>query len=115
MGRDLCPTAKTLLINVDGGGGNGSRLRLWKYELQNLAGELGLTITVCHLPPGASDWNKFEHHLFSFIAQNWRGRPLVSHQTIVQLIAATPTKTGLKVQSELDTNTYPAGIKITAE
>jgi hypothetical protein len=113
MGRDRYPTTKTLLINADGGGSNGARLRLWKYELQNLADELDLTITVCHLPPGTSKWNKIEHRLFSFITQNWRGRPLVSYQTIVQLIAATTTTTGLKVHSELDTNTYPAGIKIT--
>ncbi len=115
MGRDRYPTTKTLLINADGGGSNGARLRLWKYELHNLADELDLTITVCHLPPGTSKWNKIEHRLFSFITQNWRGRPLVSYQTIVQLIAATTTTTGLKVHSELDTNTYPAGIKITDE
>lgn len=115
MGRDRYPTTKTLLINADGGGSNGARLRLWKYELQNLADELDLAITVCHLPPGTSKWNKIEHRLFSFITQNWRGRPLVSYQTIVQLIAATTTTTGLKVRSELDTNTYPAGIKITDE
>ncbi len=115
MGRDRYPTTKALLINADGGGSNGARLRLWKYELQNLADELDLTITVCHLPPGTSKWNKIEHRLFSFITQNWRGRPLVSYQTIVQLIAATTTTTGLKVRSELDTNSYPAGIKITDE
>jgi transposase len=113
MGRQRYPTAKSLLINADCGGSNGARLRLWKYELQNLADELGLTITVCHLPPGTSKWNKIEHRLFSFITQNWRGRPLVSYQTIVQLIAATTTKTGLTVKSEIDTNTYPAGVKIT--
>ena len=87
-------------------------LRLWKLELQKLADELGLAITVCHLPPGTSKWNKIEHRLFSFITQNWRGKPLVSHQVIVQLIAATTTKTGLKVRCEIDPNTYPAGIKI---
>jgi hypothetical protein len=113
MGRERYPTTESLLINADGGGSNGARLRLWKYELQNLADELGLTITVCHLPPGTSKWNKIEHRLFSFITQNWRGRPLVSYQTIVQLIAATTTKSGLAVKSELDTNTYPAGVKIT--
>ena len=89
-----------------------ARLRLWKVELQKLADELNLTITVCHLPPGTSKWNKIEHRLFSFITQNWRGKPLVSHQVIVQLIAATATKTGLKVHSEIDPNSYPAGIKI---
>src|SRR5579864_4737228 len=89
----------------------GSRVRLWKRELQNLANELELTITVCHLPPGTSKWNKIEHRLFSFITQNWRGRPLVSYQTIVQLIAATTTKAGLTVRSELDTNAYPKGVK----
>jgi Rhodopirellula transposase DDE domain len=89
-----------------------TRLRLWKLELQRLADELGLAITVCHLPPGTSKWNKIEHRLFSFITQNWRGRPLVSHQVIVQLIAATTTKAGLKVHCEIDPNTYPAGVKI---
>jgi transposase len=113
MGRERYPTTKTLLINADCGGSNGARLRLWKFELQNLADQLGLTITVCHLPPGTSKWNKIEHRLFSFITQNWRGRPLVSYQTIVQLIAATTTKSGLTVKSELDTNTYPPGVKIT--
>jgi transposase len=115
MGKDRYPDSKSLLINADGGGSNGVRLRLWKYELQNLADELDLTITVCHLPPGTSKWNKIEHRLFSFITQNWRGRPLVSYQTIVELIAATTTKKGLKVQAELDTNDYPAGVKITDE
>jgi hypothetical protein len=115
MGPDRYPTARTLLINADGGGSNGVRLRLWKYELQTLADELDLTVTVCHLPPGTSKWNKIEHRLFSFITQNWRGRPLVSYQTIVQLIAATTTTTGLTVRSELDTNAYPAGVKITDE
>ena len=115
MGQVRYPNTRTLLINADGGGSNGARLRLWKYELQSLADELDLTITVCHLPPGTSKWNKIEHRLFSFITQNWRGRPLVSYQTIVQLIAATTTKAGLEVRSELDTNTYPAGVKITDE
>ena len=88
-------------------------MRLWKLKLQALADELGLTITVCHLPPGTSKWNKIEHRLFSFITQNWRGRPLVSHQVIVELIAATKTKAGLTVRSEIDTNLYPAGVKVT--
>ena len=112
MGRERYPDAKTLLITADGGGSNGSRVRLWKRELQALANELGLEITVCHLPPGTSKWNKIEHRLFSFITQNWRGRPLVSYQTIVQLIAATTTDTGLKVKCEVDTNAYPKGVKV---
>jgi hypothetical protein len=112
MGRERYPTAKTLLITADGGGSNGSRVRLWKRELQSLANELGIEITVCHLPPGTSKWNKIEHRLFSFITQNWRGRPLISYQTIVQLIAATTTETGLKVQCEIDANTYPKGVKV---
>jgi transposase len=112
MGHERYPAAKTLLITADGGGSNGSRVRLWKRELQSLADELGIEITVCHLPPGTSKWNKIEHRLFSFITQNWRGRPLISYQTIVQLIAATTTETGLKVQCEIDANTYPKGIKV---
>lgn len=113
LGQKRYPDTRGLLINADGGGSNGSRVRLWKYELQKLADELNLEITVCHLPPGTSKWNKIEHRLFSFITQNWRGRPLVCYQTIVQLIAATTTDAGLTVQSELDTNKYPKGIKIT--
>jgi hypothetical protein len=112
MGRERYPNAARLTITADGGGSNGARVRLWKLELQKLADKLGLAITVCHLPPGTSKWNKIEHRLFSFITQNWRGRPLVSHQVIVQLIAATTTKTGLTVRCELDQNTYPAGIKV---
>jgi len=113
MGSERYPTAKTLTITANGGGSNGSRVRLWKHELQGLANEFDLAITVCHLPPGTSKWNKIEHKLFSFITQNWRGRPLVSYQAIVQLIAATTTKTGLTVRCELDPNSYPAGIKVT--
>jgi transposase len=112
MGSARYPNAKHLTITADGGGSNGAKLRLWKVELQKLADELGLAITVCHLPPGTSKWNRIEHRLFSFISQNWRGKPLVSHQVIVQLIAATTTQTGLKVHSEVDPNTYPAGIKV---
>ena len=89
-----------------------SRVRPWKRELQRLADEFGLSITVCHLPPGTSKWNKIEHLLFSFISSNWRGKPLVSHQTIVRLIAATTTSAGLKVRCELDNTSYPAGIKV---
>ncbi len=113
MGSERYPNATRLLVTADGGGSNGSRVRLWKRELQALANELGIPITVCHLPPGTSKWNKIEHRLFSFITQNWRGRPLVSYQTIVQLIAATTTDAGLKVQAEIDTNAYPAGVKVT--
>jgi hypothetical protein len=112
MGRARYPEARSLLITADCGGSNGARVRLWKRELQALADELGLTITVCHLPPGTSKWNKIEHRLFSFITQNWRGKPLVSYQAIVQLIAATTTRTGLNVKSEIDTATYPAGVKV---
>lgn len=112
MGRERYPEATRILITADCGGSNGARVRLWKRELQALANELGLAITVCHLPPGTSKWNKIEHRLFSFITQNWRARPLVSYQVIVQLIAATTTDTGLKVQCEIDKNTYPAGLKV---
>ena len=112
MGRQRYPQAKSLLITADGGGSNGSRVRLWKVELQKLADEFRIPITVCHLPPGTSKWNKIEHRLFSFITGNWRGKPLVSHQVIVELIAATTTNAGLKVRCQLDPNTYPAGIKV---
>lgn len=113
MGQTRYPEASSLLITADCGGSNGARVRLWKRELQGLASELGLTITVCHLPPGTSKWNKIEHKLFSFITQNWRGKPLVSYQTIVQLIAATTTRTGLNIKAEIDPASYPAGIKVT--
>ena len=106
------PDARRLLITADGGGSNGYRTRLWKTELARLAAETGLKITVCHLPPGTSKWNKIEHRLFSQISMNWRGRPLTSHEVIVQTIAATSTRTGLTVQAELDTSAYPKGIKI---
>jgi hypothetical protein len=112
MGCQRYPNARSLTITADGGGSNGSRVRLWKIELQKLADELGIPITVCHLPPGTSKWNKIEHRLFSFITGNWRGKPLVSHQVIVQLIAATTTKAGLTVRCQLDQNSYPAGIKV---
>ena len=115
MGKSTYGDAQDLLITADGGGSNGYRLRLWKTELQKLADETGLSITVCHLPPGTSKWNKIEHRLFSFISQNWRGKPLVSHEVIVQLIAATTTRTGLRVHSRLDTNSYPKGTKVTEE
>lgn len=112
MGRDSYPEAKRLLITADSGGSNGSRLRLWKLELQNLADELGIDLSVCHLPPGTSKWNKIEHRLFSFITQNWRGKPLISHEVIVNLIANTTTTTGLKVRCQLDQNLYPRGTKV---
>jgi hypothetical protein len=112
MGANAYPTASRLLITADGGGSNGSRTRLWKTELAALATELGLRITVCHLPPGTSKWNRIEHRLFSHISMNWRGRPLTSHEVIVQTIAATTTRTGLTVHAELDTGSYPTGIKI---
>jgi hypothetical protein len=112
MGRAAYPQARRLLITADGGGSNGSRVRLWKLELQELADELGFPIAVCHLPPGTSKWNKIEHRLFSFISQNWRGKPLVSHEVIVNLIAATTTKKGLTVRCALDQNQYPAGRKV---
>jgi transposase len=112
MGQATSPQAKTLLITADGGGSNGSRVRLWKRALQQLADETGVEITVCHFPPGTSKWNKIEHRLFSFISQNWRGKPLVSHEVIVNLMAATTTKTGLTVVCALDQNAYPAGVKV---
>ena len=106
------PHASRLLITADGGGSNGYRTRLWKTELAALATDTGLQITVCHLPPGTSKWNKIEHRLFSHISMNWRGRPLTSHDVIVASIAATTTRTGLSVHAELDTTTYPTGVKI---
>jgi len=109
MGRPLYPDASRLLITADAGGSNGYRLRLWKLELQKLADETGLEITVHHFPPGTSKWSKIEHRLFSAISQSWRGKPLVSHEVIVKLIAATTTRTGLRVRSALDENRYPAG------
>jgi transposase len=112
MGREAYPQATRLLITADSGGSNGSRLRLWKLELQKLADETRLRIAVCHFPPGTSKWNKIEHRLFSFISKNWRGKPLTSLQVIVSLIAATTTATGLKVHSELDTASYQPGIKV---
>jgi hypothetical protein len=112
MGRERYADAHTLTITADGGGSNGSRVRLWKVELQKLADELGLTIVVLHLPPGTSKWNKIEHRLFSFISRNWRGRPLVDYRTIVELIGATTSTAGLTVRCQLDENLYPAGVKI---
>jgi Rhodopirellula transposase DDE domain len=111
-GPTCYPDASRLLITADGGGSNGYRTRLWKTELAALAADTGLQITVCHLPPGTSKWNKIEHRLFSHISMNWRGRPLTSHDVIVQSIAATTTRTGLSVHAELDTTAYPTGVKI---
>jgi len=113
MGRKRYSKATELLITADGGGSNGCRSRLWKIALQRLATELGLIIRVCHLPPGTSKWNKIEHRLFSQIAINWRGRPLTSHEVIVQLIADTKTETGLRVRAALDKRFYPTGRKVT--
>jgi hypothetical protein len=115
MGQRTYPNAMELLITADAGGSNGYRTRLWKRELQRLADETGLTITVCHLPPGTSKWNKIEHRMFCHITQNWRGRPLVSLDTIVNLIAETRTTKGLTIHSALDQNTYDKGIKISDE
>ena len=112
MGAPLYPDAKRLLVTADAGGSNGYRLRLWKAELQKLADETGLEIAVCHFPPGTSKWNKIEHRLFCAITMNWRGKPLVSHEVIVKLIAATTTRTGLRVRSALDENPCPAGVNV---
>ena len=112
MGCKSYPDAKKLLITADCGGSNGSRVRLWKTELQKLADETGLEISVCHFPPGTSKWNKIEHRLFSQITINWRGKPLTSYEVVVNLIAATTTSKGLEVKCMLDTNKYPTGIKI---
>ena len=112
MGNSRYPNASSLVITADGGGSNGDRLRLWKFEMQKLVNELRFPVTVCHLPRGTSKWNKIEHRLFSFITQNWRGKPLVTHQVIVNLIAATTTKTGLSVQSRLDSLVYAKGRRI---
>jgi hypothetical protein len=113
MGAGLYPRAGRLLICADAGGSNGYRLHLWKYELQRWADEVGLDVTVCHCPPGTSKWNKIEHRLFCHITMNWRGRPLVSYRVIVNLIAATKTDMGLRVQAELDTRPYPTKVKVT--
>lgn len=115
MGKQSYPNADRLLICADGGGSNGSRVRLWKLELARLAQEIGLKITVCHLPPGTSKWNKIEHRLFSQITMNWRGRPLISLEVIIECIAATTTTTGLTVQAVLDTSTYPIGVTTSDE
>ena len=113
MGSQVYPGAKELLVTADSGGSNGSRTRLWKVCLQELADELGLKVHVCHFPPGTSKWNKIEHRMFCHITENWRGRPLVSHAVVVNLIGGTRTRTGLRIQAELDTNAYEKGIKVT--
>ena len=112
MGRERYPDMNKLMITADGGGSNGSRVRLFKIELQKLADETSLTLQVCHYPPGTSKWNKIEHRLFCHITQTWRGKPLTSRETVVELIASTTTKTGLTVRCELDTRDYPKGIKV---
>jgi hypothetical protein len=112
MGRTRYPKATELTITADGGGSNGYRVRLWKLELSRLAQDTGLRIRVSHFPPGTSKWNKIEHRLFSFITMNWRGRPLISHEVIVNLIANTKTRSGLNVRSEIDTNSYPKGMVV---
>jgi hypothetical protein len=115
MGFSVYPKAERLLICADGGGSNGYRVRLWKVELQKLAQETGLRVTVCHLPPGTSKWNQIEHRLFSHISMNWRGRPLISHEVVVQLISSTTTRKGLRVHAELDTAPYPTQVKVTKD
>ncbi|MCH7885631.1 MAG: ISAzo13 family transposase [Planctomycetes bacterium] len=115
MGQRIYARADSLLITADGGGSNGVRVRLWKWELQKLADDTGLTVHVCHLPPGTSKWNKIEHRMFSFISKNWRGKPLFTHATIVNLISATRTRQGLTVRCVLDRKKYPKKIKVTDE
>lgn len=113
MGQPLYPKAKRLLITADCGGSNGYRVRLWRMQLQHLADEIGLTVQVCHFPPGTSKWNKIEHRMFCHITNNWRGRPLLTRQIVVQLIGSVTTEQGLRVRAELDENVYEAGVKIT--
>ncbi len=115
MGTRRFPRATKLLITADGGGSNSSRNRLWKVVLQDLADELDLVLQVCHFPPGTSKWNKIEHRLFCFITKNWRGRPLTTYKTVVNLIASTTTKSGLRVQAAIDENNYPTGIEVSDE
>ena len=114
-GAQALPEGQVPLITADSGGSNGTRVRLWKWELQKFANRTGMAITVCHMPPGTSKWNKIEHRLFSFITQNWRGKPLDSHATILKLIASTTTATGLKVYCELDEHDYEKGLGVTDE
>ena len=111
-GRKTYPAARQLLICADAGGSNCNRLRAWKLNLQRMADQIRIPITVCHYPPGTSKWNKMEHRLFSFISLNWRGEPLINYETVVNLIGATQTRTGLQVKAVLDTNDYETGIKV---
>ena len=113
MGCRRHPHANRLLITADGGGSNGSRCRLWKIALQELANRLGIPIHVCHFPPGTSKWNKIEHRMFCHITENWRGRSLLSHRVVVNLIANTTTQKGLRIQADLDVGNYPTGVKVT--
>ena len=113
MGKELYPSAKEVVITADGGGSNSSVSKLWKTELQELSDELNIPIIVCHFPPGTSKWNKIEHRMFSAISMNWRGRPLINHEVIINLIASTTNKSGLEIKAELDKNKYEKGIKIT--
>jgi hypothetical protein len=115
QGAKMYSNADEILVTADGGGSNGWRNRLWKVSLQDLATDIGIPIRVCHLPPATSKWNKIEHRMFSFMTQNWRGRPLISHEVMISLITATTTKTGLKIRAELDKTKYEAGIKISDE
>jgi hypothetical protein len=115
MGQPLYPKAKRLLITADCGGSNGYRVRLWRTQLQQLADDIGLTLEVCHFPPGTSKWNKIEHRMFCHITHNWRGRPLLSRETVVNLIGSVTTAQGLRVRAALDDNTYAAGIKVSDE
>jgi Rhodopirellula transposase DDE domain len=115
MGKPVYRKAKELLIMADSGGSNGVHSRLWKVSVQKLADELGLSVTVCHFPPGTSKWNKIEHRMFCYITQNWRGRPLVSQAVIVNLIGGTKAESGLRIEAELDPSPYKKGIKVTDE
>jgi hypothetical protein len=113
MGCPAYPKVTQLLITADGGGSNGYRVRLWKVALQRLGNAKGMSLRVCHFPPGTSKWNKIEHGMFSFISLNWRGKPLISHEVIVNLIGGTTNRNGLRIRAELDPTTYPTGVKIT--
>jgi hypothetical protein len=113
MGQPLYPKARRLLITADGGGSKGYRVRLWRVQLQKLADELQMVVQVCHFPPGTSKWNKIEHRMFCHITQNWRGRPLVSREVVVNLIGSTTTAAGLRIHAQLDDNRYAVGIKVT--
>jgi hypothetical protein len=115
MGKKRCHDSKKIMIAADGGGSNGSRVKLWKIELQKFADESGLDITVCHFPPGMSKWNKIEHRMFSYITINWRGKPLRSYETIIELIGNTRTKTGLNISADIDRGIYESGKVVTDE